>query len=388
MVVIPWFVLELTGSYAQMGIVGFFTVLPRVIATFFGGQFVDRLGFRRFSILGDVLSGISVSAIPVLYALDHLSFPALLAMVVVGAVFDGPATTAKEAMIPELAANAEFDLDRVNSWFVGARRLAGFVGPVVAGFLITLVGTVNVLWVNAAVFAVSAILTWLLVIDAVPVDLPSTADGFWANTVYGFKFLREHSLLLWLAVLVCIMNFIEAPLAIVVLPALVNEEYGGPEQLGLLLGFLGAGAVVGTLGYATVAARWSRLATFVASFTLVGVTLMGLAFTPMFAVALVLMLIMGFVGGPLNPILMSVRQERVPVEVRAKVFGTFTSIGFVAIPLGQLLGGYLIEWVGVTTYILGVALIYIGISFSFAFIPTLRQMNASKILSTHSATGE
>jgi hypothetical protein len=31
MVVIPWFVLELTGSYAQMGIIGFFTFLPRVV---------------------------------------------------------------------------------------------------------------------------------------------------------------------------------------------------------------------------------------------------------------------------------------------------------------------------------------------------------------------
>ena len=32
LVVIPWFVLELTGSYARMGIVGFFTVLPLLFA--------------------------------------------------------------------------------------------------------------------------------------------------------------------------------------------------------------------------------------------------------------------------------------------------------------------------------------------------------------------
>ncbi len=31
MVTIPWFVLELTGSYAQMGVVGFFTFLPLVV---------------------------------------------------------------------------------------------------------------------------------------------------------------------------------------------------------------------------------------------------------------------------------------------------------------------------------------------------------------------
>ncbi|MBA3377453.1 MAG: MFS transporter, partial [Chloroflexia bacterium] len=74
MVTVPWFVLELTGSYAQMGIVGFFTVLPRVIATFLGGQVVDRLGFRTSSIASDALSGLSVCGIPILYASGHLTF--------------------------------------------------------------------------------------------------------------------------------------------------------------------------------------------------------------------------------------------------------------------------------------------------------------------------
>src|SRR5688572_15583095 len=75
MVTIPWFVLELTGSYAQMGIIGFFTFLPRVVATFLGGQVVDRLGFHTSSIASDVLSGLSVCGIAVLYATGHLTFP-------------------------------------------------------------------------------------------------------------------------------------------------------------------------------------------------------------------------------------------------------------------------------------------------------------------------
>ncbi len=74
MVTIPWFVLELTGSYAQMGIIGFFTVMPRVIATFLGGQVVDRIGFRTSSIASDLLSGLSVCGIPILYATGHLTF--------------------------------------------------------------------------------------------------------------------------------------------------------------------------------------------------------------------------------------------------------------------------------------------------------------------------
>src|SRR5687767_2140563 len=89
-VAIPWFVLELTGSYAKMGLVGFFTVLPRVVATFFGGQVVDRVGFRASAATSDLLSGLSVCGIPLLYETGHLSFPALIALVLLGAFFDGP----------------------------------------------------------------------------------------------------------------------------------------------------------------------------------------------------------------------------------------------------------------------------------------------------------
>ena len=43
-IAIPWFVLQTTGSAAQTGITGFFTILPMVLAGFFGGTLIDRLG--------------------------------------------------------------------------------------------------------------------------------------------------------------------------------------------------------------------------------------------------------------------------------------------------------------------------------------------------------
>ena len=37
-IAVPWFVLQTTGSAAQTGITGFFTILPVVIAGFLGGN--------------------------------------------------------------------------------------------------------------------------------------------------------------------------------------------------------------------------------------------------------------------------------------------------------------------------------------------------------------
>lgn len=376
MVVIPWFVLELTGSYAQMGIIGFFTFLPRVVATFLGGQVVDRLGFHASSIASDVLSGLSVCGIAVLYATGHLTFTWLVVLVIVGAFFDGPGTTAKDAMVPELAAAGGIDLDRINAFFQGARRVSFLIGPLIAGFLIALTGTGNVLWVNAAVFGLSALVTFALVPAVAMPVAEHEPDSFWANTLFGIRFLRQNRLMLWLAGVVGLMNFLDAPLTTVQLPALVREHYGSAEQLGILLGANGGGAVVSTIIFSAFAPRLSRRRVFIACFFVVGLAFLAIALAPPYPVAVGTMVIMGLAGGPPNPILMSIRQEQVPLPSRARVFGTTTAIALVAIPFGQLAGGYLSEWMGVRATIAVVAIIYLGVVVSFLFNPVLREMDA------------
>ena len=376
MVAIPWFVLELTGSYAQMGVVGFFTVLPRVVATFLGGQVVDRIGFRSASTVSDILSGLSVCGIPILHLSGHLTLPWLIVLVIMGAFFDGPGATAKDAMVPELAGLARIDLDRVNASLQGARRLAMFVGPMTAGFMVAWVGAGNVLWLNAIVFALSALLT----VSLIPVITGdhSSQEGpgsFRSNILFGFRFLRQNRLMLWLAVTVGLMNLLDAPLATVQLPALVRENYGAAGHLGVLLGIEGGGSVIGALAFSTVAARLSRRTTFITCFFMVGLALLAMASAPPYPLAVAIMFAAGFAGGPLNPILMSIRQERVPLPYRARVFGTTTAIAFVSIPLGQLAGGYLVEWFGVRTIIAAVATIYLLVVLSFIGNPVLREMD-------------
>lgn len=375
-VAIPWFVFELTGSAARVGLVGFFTVLPRVLAIFLGGQVVDRIGFRTSSIASDLLSGLSVMGIPVLYATGNLTFTWLIVLVIVGAIFDGPGTTAKEAMVPELAADARMNLDRVNAFFQGSHRLSMLIGPVIAGFLVAIIGASNVLWVNAAVFALSALLTVALVrhvtTSATPDESP---QSFWSNTMFGFRFLRQQRLLFWLAGLICLMNLLDAPFATVQLPALVREHYGSAERVGLLLSAFGLGAVVGTVAFSAIAPRLSRRRTFIAGFFVMGLSSLLISTAPPYLVVIIALTIAGLASAPLNPILMSIRQERVPTHYRARVFGTMRAIAFAAIPLGQLAGGYLIEWLGVQVFIALLATIYLAVTISFVFNPVLREMD-------------
>jgi MFS family permease len=51
---VPWFVLQTTGSAARTGLTGGVVVLGMVLGGFFGGPLVDRIGFRRASIVADL----------------------------------------------------------------------------------------------------------------------------------------------------------------------------------------------------------------------------------------------------------------------------------------------------------------------------------------------
>src|ERR687896_47833 len=79
-VAVPWFVLTTTGSPARTGVAAFFTTLPLALGALFGGAVADRIGPKRASVAGDLLSAGSIAGIPVLHAAGALEFWHLLAL--------------------------------------------------------------------------------------------------------------------------------------------------------------------------------------------------------------------------------------------------------------------------------------------------------------------
>jgi MFS family permease len=77
-VAIPWFVLQTTGSAAKTGLTGGAFLLAAVGAGVVG-PVVDRLGFKRASIVADLAGAVTVALIPLIYHTIGLIFWQLLA---------------------------------------------------------------------------------------------------------------------------------------------------------------------------------------------------------------------------------------------------------------------------------------------------------------------
>jgi MFS family permease len=96
-IAIPWYVLTTTGSATLTALVVFFEFLPIVIAAFFGGVVVDRIGFRVSSVAADLASAAAVAAIPLLATTVGIETWQLMALVFVAALVDAPGATARAA---------------------------------------------------------------------------------------------------------------------------------------------------------------------------------------------------------------------------------------------------------------------------------------------------
>ena len=373
MIAVPWFVLETTGSAFQTGLVAFFTALPAILAAFFGGTMVDRFGQRRMSIISDLASGITVLLIPLLYGTLGLQFWQLLFLVFLSALLDGPGNTARQALLPELAEAANFPLEKANAVQQAIQRAGTLIGPALAGFLVVLMGSSNVLWLDAATFAVSA----ALFIVAVPSSQPRVKpeSRYLSLLQEGWQFVRRDRLIMALSVTIAITNFLDTPLFAVVLPVYAEQVYGQATALGLLISSFGAGALLGSLLFGLVIFRAPRRLTFVAAFIFVGLPFWALSFTPPFYLVLVSLFCAGLAAGQLNPLIMTLVQERTPPALRGRVFGMITALALIAAPLGMLLAGFLTEWLGVIVVLLIIAFIYLLVTLAQVFNSAWRGMD-------------
>jgi MFS family permease len=376
---IPWFVLVTTQSAARTGIAAFAQMLPTVLSSFFGGALVDRVGYKRLSIIADLMSGLTVGAVPLLYHTIGLEFWQLLVLVFLGAVLDAPGSTARDAMVPDLAERAGTRLERVNATSQLIVSGSTLVGPVLAGLLVVVIGASKVLWIDAASFLVSA----LLFAVYVPSMRSRVEDSgrYLDDVLDGLRFLRRDSALWTYLTLAAILNFVGSPLFAVVLPVYANDLYHSPRALGAMIGGFGAGAIAGSLAYGSIGHRYSRWAINVAVLALASLAFVFLIALPSIPVSVIILAAMGFANGVLNPLIMTVLQERTPPELRGRVFGTVVATALIAAPAGLLLAGAAIEAIGIRAVLGIMAGAFSLVTLAFFVQPSLRRMERPAVQS-------
>lgn len=369
-IALPLYVLAETGSAAATGVTGFFATLPIVLGGVFGGVLVDRIGYRRASIVADLVSGATIVLVPVLDSTVGLPFPVLLGLVFLSGLLDTPGQSARNALLPEVAVSAGVPLERAVGMFEATERGARMAGAPLAGLLVAVFGSLPVLALDAATFVLSAaVVAWLVprdVDERVEVG-PEEAQvsGYWRSLGEGFRFVSRDPLLRAFVVLILLTNAIDAAKSTVLLPVYADRELGGALAFGLLVGTMGGGALVGSLVFGAVGHRLPRRQTFSLAFALAGAPpFLALAAGLPLPVLVGVTLVSGFCAGAINPLIGTVKLERIPPRMRARANGLIQAGAWAAVPLGALGGGLAVEHLGLTETLVALALAYLVITLS------------------------
>ncbi|MBC7671922.1 MAG: MFS transporter, partial [Polaromonas sp.] len=341
------------------------------------------VGPRRAAIVADLVSGAAVLAIPVLALTVGLPFWALLLLVFAGGLLDTPGQTARRVMLPNLTGRAGVRLEQSVGLLDGSERFAKLIGASIAGLLVASVGPMAALFVNAATFAVSALLTWAFV-AVVPAslgrpenddDVDPTQSTYWSDLAEGFRFVIRDPLMRLIVGLVLFTNLLDAARGSTLMPLYANDRLGGAAALGLLVAVMGGCALVGNIAFGFVAHRVPRRVTFAVCFALAGgPSSAAFAVGAPLPVLVAMTAISGLAAGAINPILGTVELERVPEHMRGRVFGLINAGAWAGVPFGALLGGIAADTIGLPLAFGIIAVVYTFVTLSPLTGGSWRQM--------------
>lgn len=359
---VPWFVLQRTGSATKVGIVGFCSLLPVVLAALVTGPVIDRIGRRRVGVVSDLASGAAVAAIPLLQFAGVLRFWML-------------------CVLPTLAERARVSLTRAAGWYDGAARCAALTGSALGGVLIAALGAENVLLVDAATFAVSAPL-FAFGVRGLPQARarrragPPSLRAYRRDLAEGYRFVAATPLLLGLCLMTLVTRGLDQGWSAVLLPVHAREELDGAVDLGLLNAAFGICALTGALVYGAVGSRFRRWPVFTIAFLVGGLPrFVVAAFTHTFAPLALTMAVEGLAFGVLNPVMATVTYEMVPEELRSRVLSATAASVQLVTPLGGLAAGALVDSAGPTFALLAVGGTYLLATLCPVVFPAWRQLD-------------
>ncbi|WP_118083084.1 MFS transporter [Streptomyces sp. CC0208] len=334
-------VLTLDANPAQLGLLGALTFAPYVVLGLPVGVLVDRWQRRGVLILSSLGQALSIGAIPLLAALDLLTFGWLLALACAGGTARVFFTIAYRSYLPAIVPPEH--LTGANSRLTASESVAEIGGPGLGGALVQLLGAPFALLVDAVSYlasavGVSAVRKREKAVHVDPAPLRSqVTEGF--RFTFSSAYLRAalgeaaSYNLCWQIVLTILTLFA------------VKELDMSPGKLGLVLSVGAVGALLGAAFTDRIAHRVGLGRTLVIAAVigdlaplLLPVVHRGTWAAPLLAVTF---FVQGFGITACNVHTMTIRQTVTPERLLGRTNAAYLFVALGMKPVGSLLGGWL-----------------------------------------------
>lgn len=371
-VAIVLFTLQEYGSPQLAGIVTFAATFPGLLVSPIAGAMLDRHGRTRLILLDYAMELVALTLMGGL-ALAHALPAPLLILIAIGAAFTSILShTGLRSLFPLLVPKHLWE--RVNAVDSNGYVIATIVGPPLAAGLVAVFGGAIALIVIAGAFGVAAVA--MIGVPDPPSETVSTGNlllDAWHGVVYWWRNLTLRGLGFSITVLNLAFGMMTISLPLMVLDVL----HAGELAVGLVFGLSGLSGMVSALYFGRVDSRgreWRMLVlpmlVMAPAYLLMlpvaaGVTGVILGFALLGLSSLVI----GFLNGPMDIALFTVRQRRTDPAWMGRAFAVSMAANFMGFPFGAAIGGALAAISLPVSVIVGGALILAGAALATTMIP-------------------
>ena len=242
LVAIAWLVYDISNRPGALAVVGFAWTLPQVAGLLLAGVLSDRFERRRLLVMADLIRCVAIGAIAALAYSGKAEIWHLVVLVAFYGLGEALFQPSYTAIVPEVVPQEE--LLQANALREMLQPLGmRFAGPALGGALIALFGIGTAFLVDAATFAVSA----LLVVGISARPPPRSEPGSVRRDLSeAFAYVRAHAWL-WgtLVGAALFLLFTLGPLEVLLPYIIRNDLDGGAAVYGTVLAAGGAGSIFG-----------------------------------------------------------------------------------------------------------------------------------------------
>ena len=365
---VGWLTWELTGSAGWLGIVAFVGMIPVTLISPFAGVLADRHGHRQMAMIAGVSGGIVTLTLALLAIGGLATLPLLLGLSMLQGCAFGAEFPARQALIPQLCERE--NVSAALAFNATTFQVGTFLGPVLAGFLITQYGTGASILLFAGTNFWMALMILLIRFRPAPRD-PGDTRSFLSEIVEGFRYIAATPALRLLFMIAFISGLLLRPYT-ELLPGFSDKVFGrGPEGLAALTAAAGFGALICGV-FLVFRGRTAGLVRIMLGGAITGSIVLALfATTNTLTSGVAVLAVAAFLMLGCHVGAYSLIQNATDAEMRGRVISVNVSISIGGPALGALLIGWLAEAVGLQWAVASSALLALCVV--LALLPAVRR---------------
>lgn len=368
---LSFWVLNVTGSTALMGILQAVSMMPRLIIGPFAGVLVDKWDRKKIIVITDVIRGVFSTFVGVAALMGFLDVWMVFVVGIITSIcsaFFNPAITSVK---PDIVDKSK--LVKANSVTSLAQAGASMLGSAVSGVIYVAIGAPYMFLFDGISYLFSALTEMFITVPKIKRENYKITfkEDFKSGLgfVWNFKALRN------MFIISCGLNFFFNAAFVLMLPLFNEAAYLGEKRYGFAMAMASVGMIIGSALLSIINVKSNkRYLVVISTFLPMAMLFLLIPIVENYYVILIVATISFALNIMGNTIFDSVLMTIIPEDKRGKVFALINTFSMGLTPFGLAIGGILGEIFSIRVAMLSLLLCTFLLTLSVAFIKGLKPM--------------